>query len=200
MHRHNKEFPHNQTFKTFFNSFKQIPFAIVCDGQKGMIKAIKQRFPGAIIQRCQFHVIKYIRSKLTKNPESIASQDLLILVLQITKVKTREDLKLWLEKYKYWWQTHKKFIKEKTYPVNSFSPTGRPRWNYTHQKLHASYSHLKNALPYLFRCLQHPKIPNTTNFVEGGINSLMQEKLRFHRGLKLPKRRILIAHFLSSKQ
>ena len=134
-----------------------------------MIKAIKQRFPGAIIQRCQFHVIKYIRSKLTKNPESIASQDLLILVLQITKVKTREDLKLWLEKYKYWWQTHKKFIKEKTYPVNSFSPTGRPRWNYTHQKLHASYSHLKNALPYLFRCLQHPKIPNTTNFVEGGI-------------------------------
>ncbi|NCQ65940.1 MAG: hypothetical protein GW754_03835, partial [Candidatus Pacebacteria bacterium] len=52
----------------FFSSFKQIPFSIVCDGQKGMIKAIKQRFPGVIIQRCQFHVIKYIRSKLTKNP------------------------------------------------------------------------------------------------------------------------------------
>lgn len=42
------------SWKTFFDAFKQIPFAIVCDGQKGMIKAIKQRFPGVIIQRCQF--------------------------------------------------------------------------------------------------------------------------------------------------
>ena len=145
-------------------------------------------------------MIKYIRSKLTKNPESIAAQELLILVLQITKVKTKEDLKVWLTNYKYWWQSHKDFVKEKTYPINSFTPTGRPKWHYTHQKLHASHSHLKNALPYLFRYLKYPEIPNTTNFVEGGINSLMQEKLRFHRGLKLPKRRILIAHFLKSKQ
>jgi len=165
-----------------------------------MIKAIRQRFPGTIIQRCQFHVIKYIRSKLTKNPKSIASQELLFLILQISKIKSKEELKYWLTDYKYWLKNHLHFVKEKTYPINSFTPTGRPRWNYTHQKLHASYSHLKNALPCLFRCLQHPEIQNTTNFVEGGINSQMQEKLRFHRGLNLSKRRILIAHFLNSKQ
>lgn len=165
-----------------------------------MIKAIKSRFPGAIIQRCQFHVIKYIRSKLTKNPESIAAIELKKLVLQISKIKTKDKLKNWLTDYKYWWQSHKEFIKEKTYPINSFTPTGRPKWNYTHQNLHASHSHLKNVLPYLFKYLQYSEIPNTTNFVEGGINSQIQEKLRFHRGLKLPKRRILIAHFLASKQ
>lgn len=196
-------FPQRENYSSwlaFFNGFKHIPFAVVCDGQKGMIKAIKQRFPGAIIQRCQFHVIKYICSKLTKNPESIASQELKSLVLQITKIKTKEDLKDWLSDYKYWWQTHKIFIKEKTYPFNSSTPTGRRKWNYTHQKLHASHSHLKNSIPYLFKYLQHSEIPNTTNFVEGAINSQIQEKLRFHRGLKLPKRKILIAHFLSSKQ
>lgn len=184
----------------FFNSFKYIPFAIVCDGQKGMLKAIKHRFPGVIVQRCQFHVIKYIRSKLTRNPESIAAIELKTLVLQISKIKTKEHLKDWLTDYKYWWQDHKDFVKEKTYQFNSFTPTGRPKWHYTHQRLHASHSHLKNALPHLFRYLQFPEISNTTNFVEGGINSPMQEKLRSHRGLKLPKRRILIAHFLKSKQ
>ena len=188
------------SWRTFFDDFKQIPFAIVCDGQKGMIKAIKQRFPGVIVQRCQFHVIQYCTIRLTKNPESEEAQELRELVLQISKIKTKEQLKSWLTDYKYWYLANQDFIKEKTYQTDSLTPTGRPKWHYTHGRLHAAHSHLKNSFPYLFRYLQHPKIPNTTNFVEGGINSLMQEKLRFHRGLSLPKRRILIAHFLSSKQ
>jgi hypothetical protein len=185
---------------TFLSSFTHIPFAIVCDGQKGMIKAIKQRFPGIIIQRCQFHVIQYCTIKLTKNPESDVAQKLRFLVLQIAKIKTKEHLRAWLTDYRYWYQTHKDFIKEKTYQSDNLTPMGRLRWHYTHGRLHATHSHLKNSLPYLFRYLQHKEIPNTTNFVEGGINALMQEKLRFHRGLSLSKRRILIAHFLSSKQ
>ena len=188
------------TWKTFFHNLKHIPFAIVGDGQKGMHKAIKEVFPRVIIQRCQFHVIKYVRTKLTRNPESKAAIELKEITLQIAKIKTKKDLEVWLINYNYWWLIHKEFVKEKTYSFNSFTPTGRPRWNYTHQNLHASYSHIKNSFKYLFRCLQHLEIPNTTNFVEGGINSLMQEKLRFHRGLKLAQRRVLIAYFLASKQ
>jgi len=188
------------TWKTFLSSFKHIPFAIVGDGQKGMSKAIREVFPRAIFQRCQFHVIKYCRLKLTQNPEALAAQELRSLAHQISKIKTKEQLRLWLSNYTIWLQDHLEFVKEKTYPENSFSPTGRQKWHYTHKNLHASYSHIKNAFPYLFRYLQHQRIPNTTNFVEGAINAPMQEKLRSHRGLKLPKRKILIAHFLSSKQ
>lgn len=188
------------SWRTFLSSFKHIPLAITCDGQKGMLKAIREVFSRVIVQRCQFHVIKYCRTKLTQNPESIAVQELRILVLQISKIKTKEELRIWLEDYKLWLQNHLDFVKEKTYSENSFTPTRRKRWHYTHKNLHASYSHIKNTFPYLFRCLQHPTIPNTTNFVEGVINAPMQEKLRFHRGLKLPKRRILITQFLSSKQ
>lgn len=190
----------NASWSTFFGKLKQIPFVIVCDGQRGMLKAIKQRFPGIIIQRCQFHVIKYCLAKLTQNPESIAAQELRFLVLQLSKIKTRQHLKEWLGDYKYWFQTHKVFLKEKTYQPRNLTPTGRQKWHYTHGRLHAAHSHLKNSLPYLFKYVQNPKIPNTTNFVEGAINAPLQEKIRFHRGLKLSKRRILIAHFLASKQ
>ena len=185
---------------TFFNTLVHNPFAIVCDGQKGMLKAIKERFPRVIIQRCQFHVMKYCLSKLTQNPESKAAQELRNIVLEISKIKTKENFSIWLANYKIWYQDHYEFLKEKTYQEHNLTPTGRKRWHYTHGRLHAAYSHLKNAFPNLFQYLKYPKIPNTTNFVEGAINAPMQEKLRNHRGLKLPKRRILIAHYLSIKQ
>jgi len=188
------------TWKIFLSSFKHIPFAIVGDGQRGMLKAIRELFPSSFIQRCQFHVIKYCLGKLTQNPESSAGQELRFLVIQISKIKSKEQFKLWFEDYLTWRKTYHDFIKEKTFLENYFTPTGKRSWHYTHQNLHASYSHLKNAFPNLFRYLQYSKIPNTSNFVEGAVNSQMQEKLRFHRGLKLPKRKILIAHFLSSKQ
>lgn len=190
----------NTSWSTFLGSLKQIPFAVCCDGQRGMLKAIKQRYPGIVVQRCQFHVMKYCLSKLTKNPESRAAVELSVLVLQIARIKTRHQLKYWFSDYRNWFQNHTYFLKEKTCQLQNLTPTGRPKWHYTHGRLHAAHSHLKNAIPNLFHYLKYPQIPNTTNFVEGAINAPMQEKLRFHRGLKLDKRRILIAHFLASKQ
>lgn len=184
----------------FLLSLKHIPFAIVCDGQRGMLKAIKQRFQRLIVQRCQFHVIQYCLAKLTKRPESRAAIELRELVLQISSIKTKEQFAYWVTDYKCWYQTHYEFLKEKTYQSYYLTPTGRKSWHYTHGKLHAAHSHLKNAIPNLFKYLTHPTIPNTSNFIEGAINSQLQEKLRFHRGLKLTKRRVLIANFLASKQ
>jgi hypothetical protein len=76
------------SWSTFFDGFKQIPFAIACDSQRGMLKAIKHRFPGVIIQRCQFYVVQYCTTKLTKNPETVAAQEFRELVLLIAKIKT----------------------------------------------------------------------------------------------------------------
>lgn len=184
----------------FMCSLQEFPFAIVSDGQRGMLKAIKLRFPGVIIQRCQFHVIQYCLTKLTKRPETQAAWELRQVVTRIAKVKTKEQFKEWLEDYIVWRKTYHEFLKERTYQEDSLTPMGRRKWHYTHGRLHATHSHLKNALPNLFKYLLYPQIPNTSNYIEGAINSQMQEKLRFHRGLKLPKRRILIAHHLASKQ
>jgi len=183
----------------YLGTLRHFPFAIVCDGGRGMLKAIKLRFPGVIIQRCQFHVMSYCLVRLTKHPENIASIELRAIVNQIAQVKTKQEFGVWLGDYLVWRKTHHDFIKEKTYH-DTLTPTGRKRWSYTHGRLHAANSHLKNSIPNLFKYLLYPQIPNTTNFVEGGINSPMQEKLRFHRGLNLQKRRVLIAHYLASKQ
>lgn len=190
----------SQTWYTFLSGIRQVPFVIVCDGQRGMLKAINQRFPGIIIQRCQFHVMHFCLAKLTQKPESTAAQKLRLVVLKIVSIKTKEQFKIWFEDYLLWRKTYQYFLKEKTYQNYNLTPTGRPTWHYTHGRLHAAHSHLKNALPNLFKYLLYPQIPNTTNFVEGAINAPMQEKLRSHRGLTLNQRRVLIAHFLSSKQ
>jgi len=138
---------YNVTRQTIHEWFEQIPFAIVCDGQRGMIKALKERFPGLIIQRCQFHVMKYCLAKLIKKPESVAAQELRFLVLQISQIKTKEQFKLWFQEYAYWRKTHQDFLKEKTYQTENLTPTGKQKWHYTHGRLHAAHSHLKNALP-----------------------------------------------------
>jgi hypothetical protein len=55
-------------------------------------------------------------------------------------------------------------------------------------------------LPHLFTCVDYPFVPNTTNHVEGGTNAQLAGLLWLHRGLDLAKRRVLVAHYLASKQ
>ena len=175
------------------------PCAIVCDGQKGMIKAIKLRWPGVIIQRCQFHVIHQVNILLTKYPETLAAQTFKKLVGSIILVKTKDDLKIWLIAYKQWYLEYKEFLKERTYQEGR-TPTGRRKWHYTHGRLHAAHSHLKHAYPNLFQYIRFPQIPNTSNRIEGGINAQIQRHIDRHRGTTLFQRRQIIAAFLREKQ
>jgi hypothetical protein len=163
------------------------------------LKAIQIRYPGVIIQRCQFHVIHHISLLLTKHPETEAARELKRIVNQITKVKTKDNLRTWLLLYKSWYHQYYDFLKERTYQ-EMLTPQGRRKWHYTHGHLHASYSHLKNALPNLFQYLRYLKIPNTSNRIEGGINSQIQRHIDYHRGTKLLQRRQIIAALLKQKQ
>ena len=50
----------------------------------------------------------------------------------------------------------------------------------------------------LFLYLKHD-IPNTTNYVEGGINSRLKELIRCHRGLDLSKQKKICEWYLASR-
>lgn len=189
----------SSTWLTFLNGISSFPKALVCDGQRGMLKAIKLRYPGVIIQRCQFHVIHQINLLLTKHPETKAARKLKYLVNQIVLVKTKDDLRTWLLSYASWHHQYADFLIERTYQ-EKLTPTGRRKWHYTHGHLHASHSHLKNALPNLFQYLRFPEIPNTSNRIEGGINAQIQRLIDHHRGTKLLQRRQIIALLLKRKQ
>jgi hypothetical protein len=175
------------------------PTALVTDGQRGALKAIAASFPGVTIQRCQFHVMHYCLLRLTKNPESKAGQELRQLVLYLPKVKSKKDALFWFNRYRLWNANYLAFVKEKTYQ-ESLGLKKRRRWHYTHGKLHAAHSYLRRSLPYLFKYLTNPQIPNTTNHVEGGINAGIKDLLRKHRGLSLNHRKVLVGYFLRSRQ
>lgn len=187
------------TWSELLGKVPHIPFAVVCDGQKGILKALKTYWPGVVIQRCQFHVIHYCCLLLTKHPETIAAQEFRFLVLKISHIKAKEHCGEWLMRYKAWYHTYHEFLQTRTYQDNT-TPTGRRKWHYTHGHLHAAHSHLKNALPNLFKYLLYPQIPNTSNHIEGGTNAKLQEYLHLHRGLTLFQQRQLIALLLRQKQ
>jgi hypothetical protein len=187
------------TWGTLLLHMPFVPFAVVCDGQKGILRSLKTYWPSVIIQRCQFHVIHYCLLKLTKHPETQAGRDFRLLVIQVSHIKTKEHLSSWLLTYRAWYQTYKPFLKEKTYQ-EEHTFTGRQKWHYTHGRLHSAHSHLKNALPNLFKYLLYPQIPNTSNHIEGGTNAHLQEYIHLHRGLTIYQRRQLIALLLKKKQ
>ena len=195
-------FVKSETFTSWLDLFNQIedyPLAIVGDGQKGMYKAIKQRYPNIIFQRCQFHVIHYVNLQLTKHPEMLAAAQLKIIVSWITDVKTLDEYKRWMKQFKSWYILHEDFLKQRTFQDEK-TPTGRKKWHYTHSHLHAAFSHVKNALPHLFQYIRYPGIPNTSNRIEGSVNALLQRRLDAHRGMSIKQRKQLVAACLRQKQ
>ena len=195
-------FTHTESTSTWFTCFNQVgdtPLAIVLDGKAGSIKAARNRWPRIVIQRCQFHVIQRINTLLTKHPESQASKELKSLVGKIPIVRSTEEWKSWVGEFKRWYLLYGDYLKEKTYH-DSFTPTGRQKWHYTHGRLHTAFSHLKKAFPNLFQYLHHPEIPNTSNRIEGSINAALQRWIDAHRGLTHTGQKQLISAFLKSKQ
>ena len=93
-------FTQRETFESwffFFNKIKDFPLAIVCDGQRGMIKAILVRFPNVKTQRCLFHIAKHSKSLLTNNPQTKTGQELLTLVKQLFRRMNKKKSIVWKE-------------------------------------------------------------------------------------------------------
>lgn len=195
-------FAGHENFDTWFNFFSRLqqqglkPSVIVCDAQKGLIKAIRTVWPETVVQRCIIHIHRQARIWLTQHPKTKAGRELLIIVNGLLKVRTKRQKRRWLRMFRKWDKKHHNFLKEKTIaPVMS-----KRHWWYTHRKIRAVRSLIKNALPDLFRYLNNPMIPRTSNHVEGGVNSRLQELLRCHRGISLKNKTTLTAWYLASRQ
>jgi len=203
------QFVNRETYlgwREFFANLRGQPKVIVCDGQKGMLKAIKELFPRVIIQRCHFHIQQRNRALLTMNPELEPSIEFNEIVKNINKINTKDELKIWLNEYLNWRRNYDEFLKERTYQLfdteyiyKNFH-RGKRKWFYTHKRLRAAVFQIKKALPNLFCYLNDPNIPKTTNHIEGGINSQLTLLLRLHRGLPIEKRKYLVSNFLRRKQ
>lgn len=167
---------------------------IVSDGQKGLLLAVKTVFPCVAHQRCMAHVIRLALAWLTRKPMTSAGILLRALVVSLSKVKTTEEAKIWINSYLKWQEDFYGFLKEK-----SVNPLTGLDW-YTHRKLRSVNSLIKRALPNLFIFLEDPLIPSTTNKVEGGINGPLVELIHRHRGTNILRQRTLVTAYLNKRK
>lgn len=160
--------------------------SIICDGYKGLPQTFAE-FP---VQLCQFHQIKTVARYLTRQPKSLAAQELRKLTLTLTQTNFADfqaALNAWLAR-------HQTYLNERT----SNAQTGKS--HYTHKRLRSAYLSLKRNLPLLFTFEQYPdlNIPNTTNLAESRFAGL-KDALRCHRGLNLAHKIQFIFDYFSNK-
>ena len=172
------------------------PKYIVCDGQKGLLKALSICWPETIIQRCRFHAWLNIKTKLTLHPESSAGQELLKLAQDLLHVRTKRQAKRWKRRLKSWYRKHQGFVNERTI---KHDPKPRQRtWRYTHERLRSAYNQLNKIADDLLRSSYRSnlELPHTTNHIEGGINSQIRTKLKTHRGMPAAHQMRLVDWYL----
>jgi hypothetical protein len=175
------------------------PTYIVCDGQKGLLKAISICWPGTIVQRCRFHAWLNVRTKLTLHPESKAGQELLKLTRNLLHVRTKRQARRWKRQLKNWHKKHQKYIDERTL---KHSPKPKERsWRYTHERLRSAYRQLTKISGDLLRSSYRPspKLPSTTNHIEGGINSQIRTRIKQHRGMANEHQMVLVNWYLYTR-
>jgi hypothetical protein len=163
--------------------------SVTCDGHKAILKAVRNVFPNAVIQRCIVHVKRQCRIWLTQNPKTSIGYDLLRIVNKLTSINTIESANQWILSLNGWYEVNKSFLEEKTF--NHL--TGR-YW-YKHKMLRRTMTLIQKALPDLFRYLNDPGIPSTTNRIEGFFAHL-KEKLQLHRGLSKQNKKNFIKWYL----
>jgi hypothetical protein len=69
---------------------------------------------------------------------------------------------------------------------------------YQHRQLRSAFFGIKITLPYLFTYQDYPNlnIQNTTNYVDGGVNTKLKDLVRKHRGMKIERRNKLLVNLL----
>jgi len=175
------------------------PVYVVCDGQKGMLLAIKTLWPNTTVQRCRFHVLLNVRTKLTRHPGSPAGQALLLLAQDLLSIRRKREARIWKARLRRWYRKHHTYIEHQT--VTSNPRARQRRWHYTHGRVRSAYRQLYKLRDDVLRSSYRPSpdLPPTSNHLEAGINSQLRRWLGYHRGLPYEHQMKLVEQYLYSR-
>lgn len=169
------------------------PDVLAGDGMRGMETAARAEWPDTRLQRCLAHVQRDTRRDLTMHPGSQAGRELRKLSLKPARVRTAEQAAQWAEALNAWHERWRGLVSERTTakqdPGNPKALAGR-KWWWTHERLRRSYKRFEKLFrdgrlfAYLDpRLLEGGPVPDTTNRLEGGVNSPIKRILVNHRGM-----------------
>ncbi len=155
--------------------------SITSDGDRGLIMAINEVFPGIVHQRCIIHVQRMGLAYLTRFPKTIAGRELRRMILDLHKVSSHEERVMWIERYRNWETKYHDFLNERTDSLSD-------KRLYKHFGIRQAKAQVSNTLSHLFHYLDDPKIPKSNNGLECRF-SYLKNNLRIHRGLSKEHRK-----------
>jgi len=157
--------------------------SVTLDGKKG----IKEVFTDYPVQICQFHIQQRVSKYLTQHPQTEAGQVLkeindLFIQNRLTEKELGKTLAIYCKIYMY-------FLSERN-----------DQNKYKHERIIKALRCYKRHLKNLFTFQKYPElnIPNTTNHVDGGVNTKVKDLVRNHRGMTRPRRNKLLMVLLNS--
>lgn len=155
--------------------------SVTIDGRRGIASVFK-RYP---VQICQFHVQSGIFRRATMNPKTRPGK--ILKRIATLFIKARWSRKYFEKCVLGYLQTYTEFLRERN-----------EQGQYVHRSLRSALFGIKLANPFLFtyQIYPHLNIPNTTNHIDGGVNTKVKELVRKHRGMNKERRNKLIAHLL----
>jgi transposase-like protein len=146
------------------------PHAFTTDGERNIIRAIRQTWPAVTIQRCLYHIQHEGCRWLRSYPATEAGKALRRLLLTLPQIRSVKERNAFIGHYKGWLDKHRDFVVSLSNSIKA---------NYD---LKRTISMLTNAIPNMFHYLMDPHIHTTTNALEGW-HSRIKRAYRQHAGL-----------------
>lgn len=156
-------------------SKKLSPDSATVDGNPQQIKYLRLVWPSITLQRCTIHVQRQGLSWCRRKPKRTDAKHLRQIFLRLSAVRTPSHAQRFMADVVAW---------EKRFGVAIAQSTDRG-WIFS--DLFKARSMLLKALPDLFHFISNPRIPNSTNALEGYFSRL-KEHYRYHRGLAVHHR------------
>ncbi len=165
-----------ENYKNVFPWLKELkekglnPTHIVVDGERSVMRAIKDTWSNITIQRCLYHIQREGMRWLRTYPKTTAGKELRCLLGTLCTIRTIKERNQFINNFSLWLKTHRDFIK------------ALPSSNIAFKDIKRTIVLIKNALPDMFHYLNESKLPSTTNLIEGLYSRLKSDYSR-HRGL-----------------
>ena len=143
---------------------------VTMDGERSIIRALKMAWPDVKLQRCLYHIQHEGMRWLRTYPKTEAGKSLRWILTRLSSIKTIKERDRFIGDYRNWLTGYKDFIA--SLPISTIA----------FKDLQRTVVLINNALPDMFRYLTDPRIPATTNALEG-FHSRLKTDYQRHRGL-----------------
>ena len=146
------------------------PRVITLDGHQGVIKAVKEVWPAAEIQRCLYHIQRQGLMWLRRKPKTQIGRDLRIMLKSLCQITIFEEMVLFSDYYvRILMYGHEEMERKRSNALGV-------------RDARKVVSLIGNAYPDMWHFLKDRKIPKTTNKLEGYFGELKQKYVR-HKGM-----------------